>query len=222
MHDVIDFFRNLLRSEHQQALIAQFGYPLLAGIVFAETGLLVGFFLPGDSLLFSAGVVAAAGHLNLLVLNALLIVMAIVGDAVGYGIGRYFGARLYEREQTLFFRKDHLLATKEFYEKHGGKTIVIARFMPFARTFAPVVAGIAQMPYARFASYNIFGGIGWVTSMTCLGYFLGQRLGAKNTERMVYLIIAFSLMPLVIGYLRRRNGIKTDPMVKPVEPTETP
>ncbi|MBL8605231.1 MAG: VTT domain-containing protein [Myxococcales bacterium] len=209
MHDLIDFLRNLLKSEHQQALIAQFGYPLLAGIVFAETGLLVGFFLPGDSLLFSAGVVAAAGHLNILVLNVLLIAMAILGDAVGYGIGRYFGAKLYEREQTFFFRKDHLIATREFYEKHGGKTIVIARFMPFARTFAPVVAGIAQMPYARFLSYNVFGGIGWVTSMSLLGYFLGQRLGAKNTERMVYLIIVFSLLPVVIGYLRNKKSPAT-------------
>lgn len=222
MHDLVDFFRNLLRSEHQQQLIAQFGYPLLAGIIFAETGLLVGFFLPGDSLLFSAGVVAAAGHLNIVVLNVLLIVMAILGDAVGYGIGRYFGARLYEREQSFFFRKDHLLATKAFYEEHGGKTIVIARFMPFARTFAPVVAGIAQMPYTRFASYNIFGGIGWVTSMSLLGYFLGQKLGAKNTERMVYLIIVFSLMPLVIGYLKRRRAGATAVPATTEAPAATP
>ncbi len=220
MHDFVDFFRNLLRSEHQQQLIAQFGYPLLAAIIFSETGLLVGFFLPGDSLLFSAGVVAAAGHLNIVALNVLLIAMAILGDAVGYGIGRYFGERLYQREQSFFFRKDHLLATKAFYEEHGGKTIVIARFMPFVRTFAPVVAGIAQMPYRRFAAYNVFGGIGWVTSMSLLGYFLGQTLGAKNTERMVYLIIVFSLLPLVYGFFKRRRS-PPEAAAPAVSPTET-
>lgn len=206
MHDLVEFFRNLMHAETQQRLITQGGYILLSVIVFAETGLLVGFFLPGDSLLFSAGVVAAAGHLNIVTLNLLLIVMAILGDAVGYTIGRWAGPRLYDRKQSFFFRRDHLIATREYYEKHGGKTIVIARFMPFARTFAPVVAGIAQMPYARFLSYNIFGGVGWVLSMSLLGYFLGSRLGAKNAERMIYLIIAFSVMPLVIGWARRKWG----------------
>lgn len=208
MHDIVEFFRNLMHAETQQRLISQGGYILLSVIVFAETGLLVGFFLPGDSLLFSAGVVAAAGHLDIVHLNLLLIVMAITGDAVGYSIGRWMGPKLYDRKQSFFFRRDHLIATREYYEKHGGKTIVIARFMPFARTFAPVVAGIAQMPYSRFFSYNVFGGVGWVLSMTLLGYFLGSRLGAKNAERMIYLIIVFSVLPIAIGWARKKWGRK--------------
>jgi len=206
MWEAVEFVRDLLNVEKQQELIRSFGYVALAIIVFAETGLLVGFFLPGDSLLFSAGVVAALpdSPLDIVTLNVLLIACAIVGDAVGYAFGRWSGSRLYDREQSFFFRKDHLLAAKEFYEKHGGKTIVIARFMPFARTFAPIVAGIAGMPYRRFVLFNVGGAVSWVVSMTLLGYFLGSQLGAKNTERAILLIIVFSVMPLVIGWVRKK------------------
>jgi membrane-associated protein len=186
-------------------------------IIFAETGLLIGFFLPGDSLLVTAGVLVNAGLLNpfelstfgnLLLMNAVLTTMAIIGDAVGYGIGFKAGPKIFTREQSLLFRKDHLVATQKFYEKHGGKTIVIARFMPAVRTFAPVVAGVGQMGYRRFAIFNIMGGVGWVTSMTFLGYFLGKVLGAKQIEKVVYLIIVISVAPLFIGALKHRAAAK--------------
>lgn len=201
-----------------RGLINWGGYPALMAIIFAETGLLVGFFLPGDSLLVTAGVLVNAGMvnplgldpmLNLLVLNAVLIVMAIAGDAVGFAFGRKAGEALYEREQTLFFRRDHLLSTREFFDKHGGKTIVLARFMPFARTFAPIVAGIGKMSYARFAQFNVGGGVAWVTSMTFLGYFLGKIFDAKSIERIVYVIILVSIAPPVVAWLKSRNSAKT-------------
>ncbi|MFH0938928.1 MAG: VTT domain-containing protein [Planctomycetota bacterium] len=197
-----------------QALGAQhwLAYTVMFGIVFAETGLLVGFFLPGDSLLFVAGLACAPGnqllhdnHLNIFALNAILIPAAVIGDTVGYWIGARVGMALYRREKTLFFRKDHLLATKDFYERHGGWTIVIARFVPMIRTFAPVVAGIAQMPYRRFVAYNVFGGIGWVISLSALGYFLGQHDAVKNNlEATCMLIIFVSLLPAGISFLHSR------------------
>jgi membrane-associated protein len=150
---------------------------------------------------------------NLLVLNIVLIVMAIVGDAVGFSIGYRAGPLIFTREQSFFFRKDHLDATQKFYEKHGGKTIILARFMPFARTFAPVVAGVGQMPYRRFLSFNIFGGVGWVTSMTFLGYFLGKLFDAKQIERVVYLIVFVSVAPLLVGWLRSRMAKKEEPAI---------
>jgi membrane-associated protein len=205
-----EFFGKLRDLE---ALLTWGGYPVLMIIVFAETGLLVGFFLPGDSLLVTAGVLVNAGLINplglpnfqnLLLMNATLMTMAIVGDAVGFSIGRRAGPKIFTREQSFFFRKDYLIATREFYEKHGGKTIILARFMPFARTFAPVVAGVGQMQYRRFAMFNIVGGMLWVFSMTFLGYFLGKVFNAKQIERVVILIIIISVSPLVIGALRHR------------------
>jgi len=189
-------------------------------IVFAETGLLVGFFLPGDSLLVTAGVLVNAGLLNplelstfgnLLLMNAVLITMAIVGDAVGYSIGLKAGPKIFTREQSLLFRKDHLLATQKFYEQHGGKTIILARFMPAVRTFAPVVAGVGRMGYRRFATFNVMGGAGWVISMSFLGYFLGKVFDAKEIEKIVYLIIFLSVLPLFIGAIRHRLGKKNKP-----------
>ncbi|MDI3281697.1 VTT domain-containing protein [Polyangium sp. 15x6] len=209
-----EFFSKL---RHLEELLTWGGYPVLMAIIFAETGLLVGFFLPGDSLLVTAGVLVNANMINplelstfsnLLLLNAVLCVMAIVGDTVGYSIGYKAGPRLFNREQSLFFRRDYLIATQKFYEKHGGKTIVLARFMPFARTFAPVVAGIGQMSYRRFIMFNVFGGIGWVVSMTFLGYFLGKVLGAKEIEKVVYLIIVISVLPPVVGAIRTHLASK--------------
>jgi membrane-associated protein len=196
-------------------LIQWGGYPVLMAIIFAETGLLVGFFLPGDSLLVTAGVfvnadlvnpMALAPFVNLLVMNVVLMVMAITGDAIGYAFGAKAGQALFQREQTKFFRKDHLIATQAFYEKHGGKTIILARFMPFARTFAPIVAGVGGMPYRKFAMFNVVGAVAWVSSMTFLGYFLGKVFDAKQIERVVYLIIVISVSPLAIGWLRSRKG----------------
>lgn len=188
-------------------------------IIFAETGLLVGFFLPGDSLLVTAGVLVNAGLINpiglsnfsnLLVMNAVLGTMAIIGDAVGFWIGYRTGPKIFTREQSLFFRKDYLIDTQKFYEKHGGKTIVLARFMPFARTFAPVVAGVGQMHYRRFAMFNIIGALAWVFSMTFLGYFLGKIFDAKQIERVVILIIFVSVLPILIAALKKRFGKKAE------------
>jgi membrane-associated protein len=196
------------------------GYPVLVAIVFAETGLLVGFFLPGDSLLVTAGVLVQAGLLNplqldpvvnLLLMNVVLIVTAVVGDAVGYSIGYKAGPVIFTRQQSLLFRKDHLVSTQKYYEKHGGKTIIIARFMPAVRTFAPVVAGVGRMGYRRFFTFNVVGAIGWVASMLILGFFLGKVFDAKQIERVVYLIIFISILPLIIGALRHRGGGQPNP-----------
>jgi membrane-associated protein len=183
------------------------GYLGLFAIIFAETGLLVGFFLPGDSLLVTAGLFAARGELDIVLLNVLLIVAAITGDATGYYIGAKAGHALYNRPQTRLFRKDYLLKTKEFYEKYGGITIVLARFMPFARTFAPVVAGIAEMTYRRFAVFNITGGIGWVASMTLVGFYLGRSVPGieKHIEYVIAVVIFLSILPLLIKYLHHRS-----------------
>ncbi len=201
-------------------LIVYVGYPGMAAIIFIETGLLVGFFLPGDSLLFTAGIACNAGSklhglapLDLLTLNLYLIPAAILGDTVGYWIGYKAGATMYQREKTLFFRRDHLLKTKEFYEQHGGYTIIVARFVPLLRTFAPVVAGIAQMPYRRFIAFNVFGGIGWVAGLSLLGYFFGgiPWIG-DHLEGTILAIIFISVLPVIISVLKswRSSGKATD------------
>jgi membrane-associated protein len=202
---ILDFFSSLYNPDKLIELIRSGGYLVLAVIVFAETGLFVGFFLPGDSLLFLAGLVAAKGFFNVAFLVALLSVMAIVGDAVGYGIGYRTGVALYKREDSFWFRKKHLLYAREFYEKHGGKAIVLARFVPFARTFAPVVAGIGQMSYPRFAAFNVFGGIFWVVSMVLAGYYLGQVAWIRdNLEKVVLLIVFLSISPILYEVARNR------------------
>lgn len=196
-----------------KSLLTWGGYPVLMLIIFAETGLLVGFFLPGDSLLVTTGVLINAGFINplglsnfgnLVVMNLVLITMAIIGDATGFLIGYRAGPRIFTREQSLLFRKDHLIETQKFYERHGGKTIVLARFMPFARTFAPVVAGVGQMNYRRFAMFNVVGAAAWVLSMTALGYFLGKIFDAKQIEKIVYLIVFISVAPLLVSAIRRK------------------
>ena len=187
------------------------GYVGLFAIIFAETGLLIGFFLPGDSLLVTAGLFAARGELDIVLLNLLLCVAAVTGDAVGYSIGLRAGHTLYNRPQSRIFRRDHLLKTKEFYEKYGGITIVLARFMPFARTFAPVVAGIAEMKYRRFALFNISGGIGWIISMTLAGYYLGRYIPGieQHIEIVIAIVIFLSILPLIIKYLQAVHKKKT-------------
>lgn len=195
-----------------QALVAWAGYIGLFLIVFSETGLLIGFFLPGDSLLFTAGLFAAKGMFNIYELCILLCVAAVAGDAVGYYIGKTGGHALYSREDSRFFKRKHLLATKEFYEKYGGITIVIARWMPFARTFAPVVAGIAEMTYTKFATYNIIGGVSWVLSMTLAGYFLGTAFPAiiEHLELVIIIIVFLSILPGIIKYLQVKYGKKSE------------
>jgi len=203
--DLIDsFFRTLYNVPELIRLVGFFG---LIIIVFAETGLMVGFFLPGDSLLTTAGIFAARGDLNILWLNVALIIAAIVGDATGYWIGRRAGQTLYSRPNSLLFRRQHLIKTHEFYERHGGKTIIIARFIPIVRTFAPVVAGAADMTYREFATYNIVGALLWVPSMTLTGYFLGLAFPDidKQLHKLVALIIFVSLLPAIIAWLRARS-----------------
>jgi membrane-associated protein len=189
-----------------------FTYAGLILIVFAETGLAVGFFLPGDSLLVVAGLFASAGKLNVFFLLFSLFVAAVVGDAVGYYSGLKLGPRVFTRQKSLFFRPSHLEKAHGFYEKYGGKTIIIARFVPIIRTFAPIVAGAAQMSYRQFAVYNIVGGFLWVFTMVLGGYFLGSAVesafGVKledHIEKVVVVVVLLSLMPPVIEYLKSRR-----------------
>lgn len=184
-----------------------YGYALLFGIVFAETGLLVGFFLPGDSLLFTVGMVAGAGHLDVVTIILLLTAAAIIGDGVGYFLGRKAGPLVFSRPNSRLFRKEHLQRTREFYEKHGGKAIVYARFVPIIRTFAPFVAGVGNMNYQRFLSFNVFGGIGWVALMTMLGYWLGGwEVVRRNFEKVILGIIFISVMPIVFEYFKNKKN----------------
>lgn len=186
------------------------GYIGLFAIIFSETGLLIGFFLPGDSLLVTAGLFAARGELDIVWLNVLLMVAAVSGDALGYSIGLRAGHALFNRPQSRWFRRDHLLKTKAFYDKYGGITIVIARFMPFARTFAPVVAGVAEMKYRRFALFNIAGGVGWIASMTLMGYFLGKTIPGieQHIEYVIAIVVFLSLLPILIKYAQHKRRRK--------------
>ena len=194
-----------------ETLIQWGGYVLLVVIVFTETGLLVGFFLPGDSLLITAGLLAAIGTLNIWWLNGLLIAAAILGDSTGYAIGARLGPRIFTREKSLLFNLKHVLRTQQFYEKYGAKTIVIARFVPIIRTFAPVLAGVGNMRYRRFLTYNIVGGVGWVTSMTWAGYLLGQTVPniSKNIHVLVIVVIVLSCVPIAVEIYRERRKATT-------------
>jgi membrane-associated protein len=185
-------------------LIATFGYVGIFAIIFAESGLLIGFFLPGDSLLFPAGFLASQGQLSLPVLLIGCSICAIAGDSVGYAFGRRVGRRLFQRENSAFFKKKHLLAAEAFYEKHGGKAIVFARFVPIVRTFAPIVAGIGQMHYRRFVSFNIIGGILWACGITLAGYFLGSAIPDvdKYLLPIIVLLIIIPGLPSLIHVLR--------------------
>jgi membrane-associated protein len=208
---LLEFLRTLTNPDKLIQLLSTvlggpLGYAMLFGVVFAETGLLMGFFLPGDSLLFTVGVVAGAGQLDIVLINLVLMVAAIVGDGVGYYLGRKTGPAIFSRPDSRFFKQEYLQRTRAFYEKHGGKTIIYARFVPIVRTFAPFVAGVGQMSYPRFLSFNVFGGIGWVFAMTMLGYFLGGvPIVQRHFEKVILGIIFISVMPIVIEYWRSRK-----------------
>ncbi len=203
----IDLVVNL--DEHLQALVAAYGawiYLILFLIVFCETGLVVTPFLPGDSLLFVAGAIAAAGGMNIHLLVVLLIIAAILGDAVNYSIGHYIGPRVLKDRNSRWLNPKHLERAHEFYERHGGKTIIIARFVPIVRTYAPFVAGAASMPYPRFALYNVTGAIIWVVSLGYAGYFFGNiPLIKDNLTVVIIVIIILSILPGVFEYLRNRR-----------------
>ena len=187
-----------------ESLIQAVGYAGLFLIVFAETGLFVGFFLPGDSLLLTAGILAQRGQLELAILIPLLIVAAVVGDATGYLIGRRAGPRLFAREDARFFRRRHLLRARDFFERHGGKTIILARFMAIVRSFAPATAGAVGMPYARFTAYNVIGGVAWVVSMLLLGYTAGDALPNLDLV-LIAVVIVLSLIPAGLHLWRERR-----------------
>ncbi len=197
----MEWFRQVFHQlTDVETLVRVGGITAMMLIVFAETGLLVGFFLPGDSLLVTAGIFAGTGQLNILHLNAVLILAAIFGDTVGYWFGRKTGPALFTRPKSLLFNPKHLKRAHDFYEKHGGKTIVLARFMPIVRTFAPIVAGMGNMPYRRFLGFNVFGGALWVLSMTLIGYFLGQIPGVKEHVEIVIVTVVFlSILPGIIA-----------------------
>ncbi|HLX11892.1 MAG TPA: VTT domain-containing protein [Bacteroidota bacterium] len=204
----MDFLRNLLHNlTSVEALIRWGGYAGLTAIIFSETGLLVGFFLPGDSLLVTAGVFAARGDFNVAIIIPLLATAAIIGQSVGYYIGYKTGPKLFAREDSLLFKKHHLRTAHEFYEKHGASTIIIARFIPIVRTFVPVVAGAAEMNYRKFQLFNIIGGFGWIVSMVLIGYLLGSVIPGidKHIDVVIIGVIVVSMVPGVVKYLRMRS-----------------
>jgi membrane-associated protein len=210
VHAILDFLRTLTTPERLITFLSTvmsgwLAYAFLTAIVFAETGLLVGFVLPGDSLLFTIGVVAGAGKLNIALIIVLLICACMVGDWCGYLLGRRAGPAIFKRPDSRFFKQEHLQRTHEFYEKHGGKTIVYAKFVPIIRTFAPFVAGVGKMQYSKFASFDIFGAIGWVISMVVLGYFLGGiPIVQRNFEKFVLAVIFISVSPMIYHVLKAR------------------
>lgn len=206
-------------------------FVVLTAVIFTETGLLVGFFLPGDSLLVLVGMVCAspACGWNMTLLLGLLCAAAVIGDTVGYSIGYQTGPKIFNREKSFFFNKDHLLKAQEFYELHGGKTIILARFMPIIRTFAPVVAGVGKMQYRQFLFFNIFGGIGWVTSMIYTGYFLPWLLNPplqailgeqfrveKHIEKVIIVVVFLSILPGIIAWFRNRSKPAPATTIAPV------
>ena len=197
-------------DQHLQALVAAHGawiYLILFLIVFCETGLVVTPFLPGDSLLFVAGTVAAAGGMDIHLLVLLLIIAAVLGDAVNYAVGHYIGPRIFSHNESRWLNPAHLQRAHDFYEKYGGKTIIIARFVPIVRTYAPFVAGAASMTYSRFALFNVSGAVLWVVSLGYAGYFFGNLPFIKNNLTLVILgIIFLSILPGVIEILRNRKA----------------
>jgi membrane-associated protein len=213
IHSLLDFLHTLTDPERLIHLLGTLltgwlGYAVLFGVVFAETGALVGFFLPGDSLLFTVGVVCGAGQLNIELVIVLLICAAMLGDTAGYMLGRGSGPHIFNRPDSRIFRREYLLRTHEFYEKHGGRTMVYAHFIPIIRTFAAFVAGVGRMNLARFLSFDIFGVTGWVVMMTMAGYELGGFSFVRhNFEKLILGIIALSLVPAGLEVLkaRRRN-----------------
>jgi membrane-associated protein len=205
MHGLLDFFHRL---RDVRSLISWGGYVGLTSIIFAETGLLIGFFLPGDSLLVTAGLLAATtGVFNVWWLGLLLTVASVLGNTSGYAIGKMTGPRLFSRENSLLFNKKHLYRAHEFYERHGGQTVIIARFMPIVRTFVPVVAGMAGMDYRRYTLYNVLGGVGWIWGVLFIGYFLGRYIPGidRHIEPVILTVVFLSLLPGIIGWLRARR-----------------
>jgi membrane-associated protein len=209
---VIDFILHIDR--HLAELTAAYGpwiYGILFLIIFCETGLVVTPFLPGDSLLFVAGAIATQDAMNVHIMVPLLIIAAVLGDAVNYSIGRFFGAKLFANPDSKIFRRRYLEVTEAFYAKHGGKTIILARFVPIVRTFAPFVAGMGHMPYRRFALYNVIGAVVWVTLFSYAGYFFGNLpVVQSNLHYLIVAIIFVSILPGVIEIIRHRRSAEAE------------
>lgn len=219
LESILHFLRSLYDPEGLKELIHWGGPALVCAILFVETGLFVGFFLPGDSLLVTAGIFSGQNVIPLRWLLVPGILCAIAGDQLGYWIGRSAGPALYRREDSFFFRRSHLQRAHEFYEKYGGRAVILARFVPIVRTFCPPVAGAAQMPYLRYLAYDIFGGIFWVGSMVLGGYLAGSRIPniSKYLHLIIGAIILLSILPPIIGILRSHRGAKAgaSPSSKP-------
>ena len=211
----MEFLSDLLnRLRDLPALIQWAGYVGLTAIIFIETGLFFGFFLPGDSLLVTAGLLASQGFsLDVYLLGFLLNIAAIVGDNTNYWIGRYMGPKVFTRDESLFFRRKHVERAHGFYEKHGPKTIVLARFMPIIRTFAPLVAGVAKMSYKTFVTYSVLGGTLWIWSMLFTGYFLGRMVPGidKHIEKVIIVVIFLSILPGIISWMKERKRGAANP-----------
>lgn len=206
------FLHSLYSPEGLRQLIGSGGAPLVCTIVFIETGFFVGFFLPGDSLLVTAGVFSYAGVVPLRWLLGPAILCAIAGDQIGYWVGRSAGAALYSRRDSFFFRRSHLQRAHDFYEKYGGRAVILARFVPIVRTFCPPVAGAARMPYSRYVVFDIFGGIFWVGSMILGGYSLGHFIPniGQYIHYVIAVVIVLSMLPAVIGVLRSKRAKSTN------------
>ncbi|MCC6215867.1 MAG: DedA family protein [Polyangiaceae bacterium] len=209
LHALLDLIKSLGRPDRLAALAQSMGpslYVLLFVIVFAETGLVVTPFLPGDSMLFAVGALCATGGIELWVVIPLLIVAAVLGDAVNYQVGYRLGPAVFKSQRSRLFNKQHLVRTQSFYERYGGKTIILARFVPIVRTFAPFVAGIGKMSYARFLAYNVVGAVAWVFICVGAGYFFGNlEFVQKNFELVLIAIILLSVLPAAIEILRERR-----------------
>jgi len=205
MPSLFEFFDRL---RDLPTLVQWAGYVGLIAIIFVETGFFFGFFLPGDSLLVTAGLLISSGlDMDLRLLGLMLNVAAILGDALNYWVGRVTGPRIFVREESLFFRRKHVDAAHEFYERHGAKTIVLARFVPIIRTFAPLVAGVARMDYRTFTIYNVIGGTAWIWSMLFIGYFLGRYVPGidRHIELVIIVVIFLSILPGIIGWWKERR-----------------
>ena len=207
MQEIWSFLKELVNPES----IVQLGLPLLLFVIFAETGLFFGFFLPGDSLVFISGLICATNNeyldVNIITLISTMISAAVIGNLVGYWFGRKVGPALFRKEDNLFFKKRHLLATQSFYEKHGGKTLILGRFLPIVRTFAPILAGIISINFRKFMMYNLIGATAWIGSISSIGYFLGSKF-PKTKDYLGYIVIGLIIIttiPVFITYLKEKK-----------------
>jgi len=211
MQTIIDFLRSLYNPDRliellSMLLSSSLGFAALFGLVFAETGLLLGIVVPGDSMLFTVGVVVGAGHSNIFLVNAVLMLAAMVGDSTGYLLGRQTGPRIFSRKDSLFFKQEYVTRTKAFYERYGGKTVLFARFLPVVRSFAAFMAGVGRMPYTRFLPFSICGGVGSVFLLTMLGYELGGTPFVRhNFDKVILSIVFLSILPTLIEVVKARR-----------------